>query len=158
MNEKAGNAGDLALGFAASVVITRAGSCESTADLGLRPVALENDEGAEYEDGRAGKTNGGFGSGGAVLGDTWGFTSDDSCEGDASWPKPPEGVSPIMSGPIVAAIIPKPLCGARRDGQLGFKRRTWIVGENRRTERVTVGSVIVGKCGTWKTPVRRLID
>lgn len=132
LKEKAGNAGDLELGFAASVAMTRTGSWESTADLGRRPVARENDEGAEYDDGRAGKTNGGFGSGSVVLGETWGLASDSSCEGVASWSRLPEGVSTIMSGPIVVAIIPKPLCGARRDRQLGFKRSTWIVGKKKK--------------------------
>lgn len=87
------------------------------ADRGRRPVARENDEGAEYDDGRAGKTNGGFGSGRVVLGDAWAFTSGESCEDvesmrggtklcAASCPRPSVGVSTIMSGPIAVAIIP----------------------------------------------------
>jgi len=39
------------------------------ADFGRRPVARENDEGAEYDGGRAGKINGGFGSGSVVRGE-----------------------------------------------------------------------------------------
>jgi hypothetical protein len=42
---------------------------DSTADLGRRPVALESEEGAEDEDGRTGKTKGGFGSGVSMRGD-----------------------------------------------------------------------------------------
>lgn len=42
------------------------------ADNGRRPVALEKDEGAEADEGLAGKTKGGFGRGGIVRGDRWG--------------------------------------------------------------------------------------
>lgn len=44
-------------------------SFPSTADCGRRPVALETDDGAEDDDGRIGKTNGGFGGGGFGRGD-----------------------------------------------------------------------------------------
>lgn len=41
----------------------------SIADRGRRPVAREKDDGAEADEGLAGKTNGGFGNGGIVRGD-----------------------------------------------------------------------------------------
>ena len=70
LNEKAGSAGDFNLGFSLSVVeITKAGSCDSIADRGRLPVARENDEGAEEEDGLAGNTKGGFGGGRVDRGD-----------------------------------------------------------------------------------------
>lgn len=69
LKEKAGSTGDLCFDFSPSVVMTSPGSRESTADRGRRPVARENDDGAEDEEGRAGNTNGGFGGGTADRGD-----------------------------------------------------------------------------------------
>lgn len=117
LNEKAGSVGDLSLEVSLSVVITSPGSWVSTADRGRRPVARERDDGAEDDDGRAGKTKGGFGGGGFDLGDVWGFGSDESGEVipasvvAAKWrsvsPLKPSAIDAptIISGPIVAAIF-----------------------------------------------------
>ena len=118
LKENAGRAGDLRLGFSPSVEITKPGSCESIADRGRRPVAREKDEGADEDDGRAGKTKGGFGGGGGGFGDVCGLAAGASGEdtpasvgapkqGVVSLPKPSAMEAPtIMSGPIVAAIFP----------------------------------------------------
>jgi hypothetical protein len=67
LNEKAGRAGDREGPFPSS-----APDCEtSMADRGRLPVAREKEEGAEEDEGRAGKTNGGFGGGGFDRGDAW---------------------------------------------------------------------------------------
>ena len=72
MNEKDGRAGDLDFGLSASFVeIIKTDSCVSVVDRERLPVALENDEGAEEEEGLAGKTKCGFGGGNAVRGDDW---------------------------------------------------------------------------------------
>ena len=70
LNEKAGRFGDGETCFSSSPLMLSAELRGSIADRGLLPVALENDEGAEEDDGRAGKTNGGFGGG---RGDACGF-------------------------------------------------------------------------------------
>lgn len=69
LNEKAGRAGDLGLYLSLSTVASKDGLCVSIADRGLLPVARENEEGADEEDGRAGKTNGGFGGGAVPFGE-----------------------------------------------------------------------------------------
>jgi hypothetical protein len=62
---KFGNgAGVLPLPLGKSRMADDVSVCRLNADMGLRPVLLENDEGADAA-GRAGKTNGGFGSGAA---------------------------------------------------------------------------------------------
>lgn len=67
---KLGRAGDLDGRSAASEFMLKVDrSWISMADSGRRPVALEKDDGAEAEEGLAGKTNGGFGSGGIVRGE-----------------------------------------------------------------------------------------
>jgi hypothetical protein len=78
LKENAGRAGDLGFGPSFSVEIAKGGSWVSMADRGLRPVAREKDEGAEEDDGRAGKTKGGFGGGSVVLGETAGLATDAS--------------------------------------------------------------------------------
>jgi hypothetical protein len=114
LKENAGRAGDLSFGFSPSVEIIKPESCESTADRGRRPVAREKDEGADEEDGRAGKTKGGFGGGGGGFGNVWGVATGASGEdAPASVGATKQRavsllkVSPtIISGPIVAAIFP----------------------------------------------------
>jgi hypothetical protein len=69
LNENAGRFGDGDTCFSSSALMLSAELRGSIADRGLLPVALENDEGAEEDDGRAGKTNGGFGGGGFGRGD-----------------------------------------------------------------------------------------
>jgi len=84
-------------------------------------VARENDEGAEEDDGRAGKTKGGFGGGRLDFGDVSGLESEESGEQSGedisasaevtkrravSLLKPSEIEPPtITSGPAVAAIF-----------------------------------------------------
>lgn len=114
LKEKAGSAGDRDFLSPPSVAMTSAGSLDSIADRGRLPVAREKEEGAEYEDGRAGKTKGGFGGGKVDLGDICGLARDESCDGIwstvksrvVSRPKPSTEVSIIISGPAVAAISP----------------------------------------------------
>lgn len=62
LNENAGRGGREA-GFPSSPHALEDRPCPSIADLGRLPVAREEGEGAEGDDGRAGKTNGGFGGG-----------------------------------------------------------------------------------------------
>ena len=71
LNEKFGRAGDRDLRFSKSVAVPKAIVCGSIADRGLLPVAREKDGGAqeEEEDGRIGKTKGGFGGGGMCFSD-----------------------------------------------------------------------------------------
>jgi hypothetical protein len=73
LNEKAGRAGDRGASFSSSVPAFAAAARGSMADRGRRPVALENEDRAEEDDGRAGKTNGGFGGGG------WGCDRGEAC-------------------------------------------------------------------------------
>ncbi len=64
LKEKAGRAGDRAtVCWASSKLVWGAELRGSIADRGRLPVDLERDEGAEEDEGRAGKTNGGFGGG-----------------------------------------------------------------------------------------------
>jgi len=117
LKENTGSAGDLSFGFSLSVATTNPDSCGSTADRGRRPVARENDEGAEEDDGREGKTKGGFGGGRAEFGDVCGLAMDESGEDilPSVEPSKQRAVSPskpskievptITSGPIVAAIF-----------------------------------------------------
>jgi hypothetical protein len=69
LNEKAGSAGDRETKISSSVSALGAVLRGSIADRGRLPVALETEDGAEEDDGRAGKTNGGFGGGGYDRGD-----------------------------------------------------------------------------------------
>ena len=72
LNEKAGRAGDRGTGLSSSALAFAAALRGSMAERGRLPVALENEEGAEEDEGRAGKTNGGFGGGGCDRGDACG--------------------------------------------------------------------------------------
>lgn len=73
LNENAGRAGDRGTCFWSSAAVFAAEFRGSIADCGLLPVALEKEDGAEEDDGRAGKTNGGFGGGGFDRGDACGL-------------------------------------------------------------------------------------
>lgn len=73
LNENAGRFGDRETCCSSLALVFSAELRGSIADRGLLPVALENDEGAEEDDGRAGKTNGGFGGGGFGRGDDCGL-------------------------------------------------------------------------------------
>lgn len=68
LNVKLGSAGDL-LGRSKASPKGEDRSLISIAESGLLPVAFEKDDGAEAEEGLAGKTKGGFGRGGIVRGD-----------------------------------------------------------------------------------------
>lgn len=106
-------------------------------------MALERDEGAEDDEGLAGKTNGGFGGGGFDRGDACALERD-VC-GDAMSPKfevsgnciaapcsrqSGEGGSIIMSGPIVAmfrsrSAAPEPIGNSVQHGRHGkIERRS----------------------------------
>lgn len=74
LKEKAGRAGDREAGLLPSPFTAGAEVRGSIAECGRLPVALEKEDGAEEEDGRAGKTNGGFGGGGCDRGDACTFT------------------------------------------------------------------------------------
>ena len=88
LNEKAGKAGDRGTDFSSSTLAFAATLRGSIADRGRLPAARGIEVGPEEEDGRAGKTNGGFGGGGFVRGDV--------CESEgSSW----EAVSSIVEGP-----------------------------------------------------------
>ena len=63
LNEKAGSAGDLETSLLSSALEYAVAFRGSIAERGLLPVVLENEDGAEEDDGRAGNTNGGFGGG-----------------------------------------------------------------------------------------------
>jgi len=71
LNEKFGRAGDRDLRISKSVVAPNAIVCGSIADRGRLPVTREKDEGVEEDDddGRIGKTKGGFGGGGMCFSD-----------------------------------------------------------------------------------------
>ena len=63
LNENAGRAGDLGFTESFLVATIKDGSMMSMADRGRLPAALDRDDGAEDDDGRAGNTKGGFGGG-----------------------------------------------------------------------------------------------
>lgn len=69
LKEKFGSGGGIERLFSAAARPDVCGFSKgkSTADIGRRPVALENEAGAEDGMGRAGKTKGGFGSGPGML-------------------------------------------------------------------------------------------
>lgn len=142
LNEKAGSAGDRAAGRSSSRFTGGAELRGSIADRGRLPVALDREDGAEEDDGRTGKTNGGFGGGGFARGDAWG--SERSAFEDAmslifglveklsATPCPTQsgdGGSIIMSGPIVAifpsrSAAPEPignLVECERHGNIEYK-------------------------------------
>ena len=62
-NEKSGKANARGVLLSLSVERPAGGSWGSSVDRARLPEAREYDDGAEDEDGRAGNTNGGFGSG-----------------------------------------------------------------------------------------------
>jgi hypothetical protein len=69
LNEKAGKAGDFDPCLLSSALANGTVWRGSIAERGRLPVALEKEEGAEADDGRAGKTKCGFGGGGFERGD-----------------------------------------------------------------------------------------
>lgn len=73
LNEKVGNAGDRGFDFSISALESSTLIRGSIADRGRLPVALESEDGAEDEEGRAGKTKGGFGGGGITRGEDCGL-------------------------------------------------------------------------------------
>lgn len=87
LNEKAGKAGDRGTDFSSSTLAFATALRGSIADRGRLPAARGTGVGPEEEDGRAGKTNGGFGGGG--------FDRRDACESEGpSW----GAVSPMVEG------------------------------------------------------------
>jgi len=95
LNEKDGRAGDRKAGFSSPIFIIEAALKGSIADRGRRPVAREKEEGAEEDDGRTGKTNGGFGGG---------FDRGDACGLGA--PKSWEAISLIAGEPGRPSVAP----------------------------------------------------
>lgn len=70
LNVKLGSAGDFEGRSAGSAFMLKVDRpWVSIADSGRRPVALEKEDGAEADEGLAGKTKGGFGRGGIVRGE-----------------------------------------------------------------------------------------
>lgn len=149
LKENDGRAGDLGFPFSLSIAIDSPESFGSMADRGRLPVARENDDGAEYDDGRAGKTNGGFGRGSADFGDISGLAGPESCEDmpsrvgiAAKRPTNPlsrpsvVGASAIMSGPAAAAIFPSRSAAPEEMGNFSSQRVTWIF---RGTNRQIIG-------------------
>jgi hypothetical protein len=135
LKEKAGSAGDRAAGLSSPRLAGGAELRGSIADWGRLPVALEKEDGAEEDDGRAGKTNGGFGGGGFDRGDAWGlersaFEDVMSLRSGlvekfsaAPWStQSGDGGSIIMSGPIVA-MFPSRSAAPEPFGNLGECQR-----------------------------------
>lgn len=142
LKEKAGSAGDRTAGLSSPTIAGAAELRGSIADRGRLPVALESEDGAEEDDGRAGKTNGGFGGGGFDRGDAWGLERS-ACEDAMSLrfglvekfsaapcsTQSGDGGSIIMSGPIVAmfpsrSAAPEPignLVECQRHGNIEYK-------------------------------------
>lgn len=133
LNENAGRAGALEAGFSSPAAATARGSI---ADIGLRLGVREYEVEADDEDGRGGKTNGGFGGGGLERGNDCGGFADfasvlvESAAKRAIEPSRGEfgvGGSIIMSGPVVVAMVLKESsrsAAPKRNWQLRVIRRT----------------------------------
>jgi hypothetical protein len=139
LNENEGSAGDRAAAFPSSRVTCGAELRGSIADRGRLPAGLPTNEGAEDDDGRAGKTKCGFGGGGFDRGDAWGLEKGECGESISLRGRVPgkcsaalcsresgEGGSIIMSGPTVAifpsrAAAPEPIGNSvqHQDGRHG---------------------------------------
>jgi hypothetical protein len=102
LNEKAGRAGDREAGLLPSTLAVGPEFRGSIAECGRLPVALEKEDGAEEDDGRGGKTNGGFGGGGCDRGDACTF------EGCTCW----DAISPIVG-------VPSGAPGSKQSGEGG---------------------------------------